>query len=591
MRWQVARAAPFPIEEAQVSYVPGAARRRTARSSSSRWRGATSSPSTKRCARTAGAHAGLVDLATFNVVNAVLAGRGAPPGDWLLVNVAPDYASIAILRGRDLIFFRNRGADGEGHARRPRAPDRDVLRGPPAGRRLRRVVLAGAATGRAIRPRRRRSCAAASRSASATPVETVDPRTAAALTDRITRGPALLDALAPLVGLLLRDATGGGVIRTNLSTRPFYNERARPRLAAGARGRGRRRGHAVQRARGSLRYSRSDTRAGDAGRRATKRAPRDLRARRRAAARAASTRARSRRSSADAREANELIDRRTFSWTELFNRFETTLPDRRADHGGAAAGRSASGSIILTITVVARSVDDVDQFIENLEAHRRVQQPAPAQEQHERGRPARVDARGGLRAASAGSRATRGDRSAGDRRSSADPRREACADPARSLVAARRQRARLRHRRASAGAKSAGAADRARRGGRARAAGGRARLARPRRWSPARRAPTGAERVLQQGAAGRPSRARRLTYAQPAGAGAQEPTSRYEARHRCRTRRRDDKRARPHARSRMVLQGDYENIRQFIYELETSPEFVDHRRCRRSPRARADEAL
>lgn len=38
-----------------------------------------------------------------------------------------------------------------------------------------------------------------------TPVETVDPRTAAALTDRIVAAPALLDALAPLVGLLLRD--------------------------------------------------------------------------------------------------------------------------------------------------------------------------------------------------------------------------------------------------------------------------------------------------------------------------------------------------------------------------------------------------
>ena len=41
-----------------------------------------------------------------------------------------------------------------------------------------------------------------------TPVETVDPRTAAALTDRITAAPALLDALTPLVGLLLRDRVG-----------------------------------------------------------------------------------------------------------------------------------------------------------------------------------------------------------------------------------------------------------------------------------------------------------------------------------------------------------------------------------------------
>jgi hypothetical protein len=38
-----------------------------------------------------------------------------------------------------------------------------------------------------------------------TPVDTVDPRGAAALTDRITAAPALLDTLTPLVGLLLRD--------------------------------------------------------------------------------------------------------------------------------------------------------------------------------------------------------------------------------------------------------------------------------------------------------------------------------------------------------------------------------------------------
>jgi hypothetical protein len=38
-----------------------------------------------------------------------------------------------------------------------------------------------------------------------TPVETVDPRSVASLTDRISASPALLDTLAPLVGLLLRD--------------------------------------------------------------------------------------------------------------------------------------------------------------------------------------------------------------------------------------------------------------------------------------------------------------------------------------------------------------------------------------------------
>jgi hypothetical protein len=38
-----------------------------------------------------------------------------------------------------------------------------------------------------------------------TAVDTVDPRGAATLTDRITAAPALLDALTPLVGMLLRD--------------------------------------------------------------------------------------------------------------------------------------------------------------------------------------------------------------------------------------------------------------------------------------------------------------------------------------------------------------------------------------------------
>jgi hypothetical protein len=39
----------------------------------------------------------------------------------------------------------------------------------------------------------------------AAPVETIDPRAAVSLTDRISAAPALLDTLAPLVGILLRD--------------------------------------------------------------------------------------------------------------------------------------------------------------------------------------------------------------------------------------------------------------------------------------------------------------------------------------------------------------------------------------------------
>ena len=55
----------------------------------------------KACAD-AGAAAGLVDLASLNLINAALAvGRADDaPGDWLVVHVAPDYATLAIVRDK-----------------------------------------------------------------------------------------------------------------------------------------------------------------------------------------------------------------------------------------------------------------------------------------------------------------------------------------------------------------------------------------------------------------------------------------------------------------------------------------------------------
>lgn len=204
VRWQVRKSAPFAIEDAQVSYVAGLHAADGHEFVVTLARRDVIQEYEALCAE-AGAHAGLVDLATLNVINAVLAGAGAPAGDWLLVNIAPDYTSIALLRGPDLIFFRNRAADTDGtladlvHQSAMYYEDR--LKG--AG--FSRVIVSGAA---AAGPQQaddvdqlRRSLEERLR----TPVETVDPRTAAALTDRITAAPALLDALAPLVGLLLRD--------------------------------------------------------------------------------------------------------------------------------------------------------------------------------------------------------------------------------------------------------------------------------------------------------------------------------------------------------------------------------------------------
>jgi hypothetical protein len=72
---------------------------------------------------------------------------------------------------------------------------------------------------------------------------------------------------------------------------------------------------------------------------------------------------------AAATEANQLIERRAFSWTDLFNRFEETLP---ADVRVAAVGPQldAEGQMLVVATVYSRRVEDLIEFIERLESTR-----------------------------------------------------------------------------------------------------------------------------------------------------------------------------------------------------------------------------
>ena len=152
------------------------------------------------------------------------------------------------------------------------------------------------------------------------------------------------------------------MITTNLSTRPFYNERgvyawllALALVVAGATA------FNVTRL---LQYSRSDTElATQASRDEAKTS--DIRTSA-AELRAGVDPKQVEVASLEARLANDLIDRRTFSWTELFNRFETTLPDE-VRITSVRPRIEGDRRIILTITVLARSVDDVDQFMEHLD--------------------------------------------------------------------------------------------------------------------------------------------------------------------------------------------------------------------------------
>jgi hypothetical protein len=69
---------------------------------------------------------------------------------------------------------------------------------------------------------------------------------------------------------------------------------------------------------------------------------------------------------ASTREANTLIEQRTFSWTGVFGHLEKTLPaDVRLV---SISPRVEKGTTRLSMAIVLRDLDDVSRFIENLNA-------------------------------------------------------------------------------------------------------------------------------------------------------------------------------------------------------------------------------
>jgi Tfp pilus assembly protein PilN len=68
-----------------------------------------------------------------------------------------------------------------------------------------------------------------------------------------------------------------------------------------------------------------------------------------------------------AREANQLIDRRAFSWTELLNQFQATLPpDVRIT--AVTLQIDQDGKMLVAVPIVSKKLEDVEEFIGALEA-------------------------------------------------------------------------------------------------------------------------------------------------------------------------------------------------------------------------------
>jgi Tfp pilus assembly PilM family ATPase len=200
VRWQLRKAAPFPIEDATVTYSAGLetdgggrefvvelARRDTIREYEVVCEEANVSP-------------GLVETATLALLG-LFTGSDAPAGDWLLVHVRPDYTSIVIARGEQMSFYRTRpedeGTDLEDLVHQTAMYYQDRL----GGHGFARVMLAGSGgivgaldvAQRSIEDRL------------GVAVSPVDPTRTATLADRISAAsPDLMNVLAPLVGILRR---------------------------------------------------------------------------------------------------------------------------------------------------------------------------------------------------------------------------------------------------------------------------------------------------------------------------------------------------------------------------------------------------
>jgi Tfp pilus assembly protein PilN len=166
------------------------------------------------------------------------------------------------------------------------------------------------------------------------------------------------------------------MIRNNLSTRPFYNERmvslvllAAVILVLAA---------TVFNISRIIYYSRSDT---ELAIQASQDEARTAQLRAEAARLRASVDAKQVEvASIEARQANDLINRRTFSWTELWNLLETTLPAEVRITTIRPAVDDQRRTIV-TVSLLARSVRDINEFMENLDASGQTRDILPGNDQ------------------------------------------------------------------------------------------------------------------------------------------------------------------------------------------------------------------
>ena len=83
---------------------------------------------------------------------------------------------------------------------------------------------------------------------------------------------------------------------------------------------------------------------------------------------------------AAAQEANDIIDLRTFSWSDLFSQLEMTLP-KNVRLTNFQPEEDRTGRLVVNLRVQARRVQDLESFIDALEKTGRFDEVLAAEEQ------------------------------------------------------------------------------------------------------------------------------------------------------------------------------------------------------------------
>ncbi len=200
VRWQIKKSTPFPVEDAQISAAV------THRDAGSTTVAAVAAQRDviaqyEMPVTALGTHVGLVDVASVNVLNAVLANGTATQGDWLLVCLAREATSLAIVRQGSLMFYRHRSNVGDeplsALVHQTAMYHEDRL----GGQKFARVWVAGSAWVPGGGDAMRREISARL----GVQADAVDVRASVSLGDRVTPGAEALDALAAPLGILVRE--------------------------------------------------------------------------------------------------------------------------------------------------------------------------------------------------------------------------------------------------------------------------------------------------------------------------------------------------------------------------------------------------